>query len=132
MEHLSGIWFSIFSGIFAAFAGFFGKVTFDSEVIDSISTLLDFKYHRILQAILGLCLVGCNICMLQNFNKALQQSRNTIQASIINTAANFIFTALIGLAAFDEPLSLLWSTGTALIIIGTYLISSETKSLKEE
>jgi len=70
--------------------------------------------------------------MLQNFNKALQQSRNTIQASIINTAANFIFTALIGLAAFDEPLSLLWSTGTALIIIGTYLISSETKSLKEE
>ena len=52
MEHLSGIWFSIFSGIFAAFAGFFGKVTFDSEVIDSISTLLDFKVRNFIESFL--------------------------------------------------------------------------------
>jgi hypothetical protein len=32
--------------------------------------------------------------MLQTFNKALQASGTTIQASVINTASNFIFTVI--------------------------------------
>ena len=47
------------------------------------------------QVLFGLALVLSNILMLQNFNKALQASRTTLEASIINTASNFVFTVSI-------------------------------------
>ena len=47
------------------------------------------------QGLFGLALVLSNILMLQNFNKALQASRTTLEASIINTASNFVFTVSI-------------------------------------
>ena len=47
------------------------------------------------QSLFGLALVLSNILMLQNFNKALQASRTTLEASIINTASNFVFTVSI-------------------------------------
>jgi len=70
--------------------------------------------------------------MLQNFNKALQASRTTLEASIINTASNFVFTALIGYLAFNEELSVFWWSGTSLIIIGTYLVSTEGQEKGKE
>merc|ERR1719510_56942 len=79
---------------------------------------------HIIQVGLGCLMVISNILMLQTFNKALQISSTTIQVSIINTASNFIFTALIGFLAFGERLSLIWWSGTSLILIGTYVISS--------
>ena len=47
------------------------------------------------QVLFGLALVLSNILMLQNFNKALQASKTTLEASIINTASNFVFTVSI-------------------------------------
>jgi len=124
MENIAGLKHSVISGFFAALAGFFGKITFDANVLDTISS----SFHVgpvICQILFGLALVLSNILMLQNFNRALQASKTTLEASIVNTASNFIFTALIGYLAFSEELSFFWWSGTSLIIIGTYLISTE-------
>ena len=123
----SSITYSVTSGLFAALSGFLGKVTFDPEVI--VSTLkvhLDesnstFTYF--IQGSLGCFLILSNILMLQTFNKALQTASTTIQVSIVNTASNFIFTAIIGKLAFDEHLTLLWWCGTSLILFGIFLIN---------
>jgi len=127
MENTAGLKHSVISGFFAASAGFFGKITFDSNVLDTISS--SFHHFNVgpvfCQIVCGLALVLSNILMLQSFNRALQASKTTLEASIVNTASNFIFTAIIGYLAFSEELSLFWWSGTSLIIIGTYLISSE-------
>jgi len=131
MEIIAGLKHSVISGFFAALAGFFGKITFDSNVLDTISS----SFHVgpvICQLLFGLALVLSNILMLQNFNRALQASKTTLEASIVNTASNFIFTALIGYLAFSEELSLFWWSGTSLIIIGTYLISTEEAAGKDK
>ena len=125
----SSITYSVTSGLFAALSGFLGKVTFDPEVI--VSTLKGHLHESnpnftfFIQGVLGCFLILSNILMLQTFNKALQTSSTTIQASIVNTASNFIFTAIIGKLAFDEHLTLLWWCGTTLILFGIFLINPE-------
>jgi len=117
--------FSVLSGLFAALSGFLGKVTFDPGLVIAVSILnVRPNFMQIIQVGLGCLMVISNILMLQTFNKALQISSTTIQVSIINTASNFIFTALIGFLAFGERLSLIWWSGTSMILLGTYIISS--------
>jgi len=82
-------------------------------------------FEIIVQGGLGGLWILSNLLMLQTFNKALQNSSTTIQVSIVNTASNFIVTAVIGKVAFDEHLSLVWWCGTTLILAGIYLISSD-------
>jgi len=131
MENIAGLKFSVVSGLLAAFSGFFGKITFDSQIVDTISSKLHVGPF-VCQVLFGLALVLSNILMLQNFNKALQASKTTLEASIINTASNFVFTALIGYLAFNEELSVFWWSGTSLIIIGTYLVSTEGQEKGKE
>jgi len=117
--------FSVLSGLFAALSGFLGKVTFDPGLVIAVSILnVRTNFMHIIQVGLGCLMVISNILMLQTFNKALQISSTTIQVSILNTASNFIFTALIGFLAFGERLSLIWWSGTSMILLGTYIISS--------
>ena len=59
-------------------------------------SLISFFQPFVCQVLFGLALVLSNILMLQNFNKALQASRTTLEASIINTASNFVFTVSLG------------------------------------
>lgn len=127
---VSGLRHSVISGFFAALSGLFGKITFDQEILNSISSFFQLK-PLFVQIGLGSALILSNLLMLQSFNLALKNSETTLQASLVNTAFNFVFTALIGSVVFAENLSLFWWTGTTFIIIGIYIINQD-KSMKSE
>lgn len=56
------------------------------------------------------------------FTKALARGSSTTQVSIMNTSANFVITALLGLAIFAENLPPLWWLGAALLVAGNVII----------
>ena len=63
--------------------------------IQTVIPILDsIAFFQWIQALLVCCLVLSNILMLRSFNKALQDSETTLQASVVNTASNFIFTVI--------------------------------------
>ena len=51
-------------------------------------------------------LVLSNILMLRSFSKALQDSETTLQASVVNTASNFIFTVMTVFATYNQAFNL--------------------------
>ena len=51
-------------------------------------------------------LVLSNILMLRSFSKALQDSETTLQASVVNTASNFIFTVMTVFATYNQAFAL--------------------------
>ena len=56
------------------------------------------------------------------FTKALARGSSTTQVSIMNTSANFVITALLGLVIFAENLPPLWWLGAALLVAGNVII----------
>ena len=47
MENIAGLKFSVVSGLLAAFSGFFGKITFDSQIVDTISSKLQVGVRKL-------------------------------------------------------------------------------------
>lgn len=56
------------------------------------------------------------------FTKALARGHSATQVSIMNTSANFVLTALMGLAIFAESLPPLWWVGAAMLVAGNVII----------
>lgn len=56
------------------------------------------------------------------FTRALKAGHSATQVSIINTSANFLLTALLGLVIFSESLPPLWWAGAALLVAGNVII----------
>lgn len=56
------------------------------------------------------------------FTRALTLASSTVRVSILNTSANFIITAVLGLAIFSESLPGLWWLGAALLVAGSVII----------
>ena len=56
------------------------------------------------------------------FTRALAKGQSTTQVSIMNTSANFVITALLGLAIFAESLPPLWWLGAAMLVAGNVII----------
>lgn len=154
MAGVGAVSHSIISGVFAASAGVAGKLAFDKTLITKgcvnfysilqssealswleISQFLpSFLPHTdvcdnqvvwLLQLLVFIFLIVFNVLMFSHFNHALQLSSTTLQVSIINTASNFLTTALFGSILFNEVLNKTWWIGTALVIIGTVIIGSE-------
>ena len=63
---------------------------------------LSFCFFQFLQSLLVCGLVLSNILMLRSFSKALQDSETTLQASVVNTASNFIFTVMTVFATYNQ------------------------------
>ena len=55
------------------------------------------------------------------FTRALTLGTTT-RVSIINTSANFLITAILGLLIFREALPLLWFLGAAMLVAGNVVI----------
>lgn len=56
------------------------------------------------------------------FTKALTRATSTTRVSVVNTSANFMLTALLGLLIFGEALPPLWWVGAALLVVGNVVI----------
>ncbi|KAL7648725.1 UNVERIFIED_CONTAM: hypothetical protein RMT77_000633 [Armadillidium vulgare] len=63
-----------------------------------------------------------NCVMWTTFTKALRFTSTSLEATIINTASNFFFTAVVGQVLFDEVVTGLWWMGTVLILCGLLIM----------
>eukprot|EP00026_Physarum_polycephalum_P021188 Phypoly_transcript_24271.p1 GENE.Phypoly_transcript_24271~~Phypoly_transcript_24271.p1 ORF type:complete len:167 (-),score=13.51 Phypoly_transcript_24271:54-479(-) len=136
------------AGSCAAFASVFGKLAVNTNIVLQpvlylLSFVLDLGVHVtndtlviISQALrplfIGLIVLS-NILMWNMFTKAMD-SCGSVSATVINTAANFFFTAIFGRVFFAEPLSLMWGLGATCIMIGLAIMHKGTsdKKIKEK
>jgi len=91
----------------------------DTEDIQYICESLSFYVRVVFFGLIFLC----NTLMWTLFVRAMQACSSTVEATIINTASNLVFTALLGRLLFGEVLSLLWCAGMTLIVVGMVLIT---------
>ncbi|XP_046373855.1 uncharacterized protein LOC124147245 [Haliotis rufescens] len=64
----------------------------------------------------------CNGLMWTLFTKSLQLCSSSVEATVTNTAGNFLVTALVSRLMFQERLPVLWWLGSCCILIGLLLI----------
>lgn len=76
------------------------------------------------RALFFVFMILCNTIMWTVFTKSLHFCKSTLEATVTNTAANFFFTAIYGQVLFREVLSVMWWSGTGLIIIGLLFINA--------
>ncbi|CAK7262904.1 hypothetical protein SEPCBS57363_000288 [Sporothrix epigloea] len=118
------------SGACAAMNGVFAKLT---------TTELTTRLSHVVARIVGLDAAGAavevvvrgtffvlnlvfNGVMWTLFTRALKAGHSATQVSIMNTSANFVLTALLGLVIFSESLPPLWWAGAALLVAGNVVI----------
>ena len=65
------------------------------------------------------------------FTRALARGHSATQVSIMNTSANFVLTALLGLAIFSEALPPLWWVGAAMLVAGNVIIGRKDEGKAE-
>jgi len=56
------------------------------------------------------------------FTRALTLATSTTRVAVLNTSANFLATAVLGMLVFAEGLPLLWWCGAALLVAGSVVI----------
>jgi ABC-type bacteriocin/lantibiotic exporter with double-glycine peptidase domain len=65
------------------------------------------------------------------YTKALSASPSAVKVNIVNTASNFIITALLGAVVFGEKLPLLWWFGAGLLVAGSVIIGKREEGGEE-
>lgn len=65
------------------------------------------------------------------FTAALTRGSSSTRVSIINTSSNFVLTALLGFAIFQERLPLSWWVGASGLVVGTVVIGKREQEDKE-
>ncbi|KAI0478589.1 hypothetical protein GGR56DRAFT_630952 [Xylariaceae sp. FL0804] len=121
---------AIASGACAALNGVFAKLTTNdltSQISRGISGFLGLSsIEGFLEIVVRCVFFGLNLAfngvMWTLFTQALARGHSTTQVSIMNTSANFVLTALLGLAVFAESLPPLWWLGAALLVAGNVII----------
>jgi drug/metabolite transporter (DMT)-like permease len=66
------------------------------------------------------------------YTRALAAAPSAVHANVVNTAANFVVAALLGLAVFGERLPPLWWAGAALLVTGTVIIGRRSDDKAKE
>lgn len=65
-----------------------------------------------------------NAVMWGLFTRALTLAPSAIRVNVINTASNFLITAILGLVIFSETLPALWLVGAAMLVAGSVIIGA--------
>ncbi|KAF9572375.1 hypothetical protein EC968_009949 [Mortierella alpina] len=144
---------AILAGTFAALASVFAKLTLDARTVDFLhnacNTLLapttpyctslfiakEGETSPVIVAVRSACfalIFICNAAMWTLFTKALNRSRSSATVTVVNSAANFCLTAVLGYLLFSEPLALQWWFGASLIVVGSVLVSSDETSVSSK
>ncbi|KGM91950.1 uncharacterized protein PADG_11925 [Paracoccidioides brasiliensis Pb18] len=132
---------AIASGLFAATNGLFAKLT-TTSLTSAFSQTLTRLLHlppssealaeyitRALSFALNLLSNGI---MWALFTRALTASASSTKVAITNTTANFLLTALLGMAVFGERVDALWWVGAALMAGGCVIVGMRDGRKEEE
>ena len=112
---------ALLSGLLAAASSFVGKLGLDSAVARPLLARLP---------LLGLTL-ALNSAMVTLYTRSLALAGVAAEASLLNTAANLLLTALLSYFIFHEPFSVQWLFGAALILVGVTILLSDEKPSEE-
>ena len=125
---------ALLSGLVAAAGGALGKVSVDksNRIIAAIhdqchAPKADGAVTTCMVVVLGAravaltLMLAFNALMVSLFVRSLHRSGTTI-ATVLNTASNFLVSALIGWAVFGESLTLQWFCGASLIVAGVLIV----------
>ncbi|KAL2390520.1 hypothetical protein RJ035_001131 [Blastomyces gilchristii] len=122
---------AIASGLFAATNGLFAKLTtthLTATISQTLSHFLNLppSSARIAEYITRALFFALNILsngvMWAMFTRALTASASSTKVAITNTTANFLLTALLGMAVFGERVDGLWWVGAALMAGGCVVV----------
>ncbi|XP_017863382.1 PREDICTED: uncharacterized protein LOC108614022 isoform X1 [Drosophila arizonae] len=120
--------YSFLAGACAAGGSFFGKLpSFLSAMnllqVDAVQpagyAYLEFALVQVFP--LGLMLF-CNVCNLRYFLKALQMTQQTLTATVLTAASNYVLSFILGALVYREPLTALSGAGIALILTGLWFL----------
>ncbi|KAF2103150.1 hypothetical protein NA57DRAFT_72132 [Rhizodiscina lignyota] len=123
---------AISSGACAAFNGVFAKLTttsLTSSWAGSIASGLHLSPENKLveYAVRGTMFLFnllFNAIMWALFTRALTLAPSAIRVNVLNTASNFLITAVVGLLVFSEALPALWFLGAAMLVAGSVIIGA--------
>lgn len=106
--------YAMTAGMFGALSGAVGKMSVTSDlVIESYLRVLLFLFNGV-----------CTAQMWRYYLKALSLGP-TPTCQILNTGTNFVVSALLGLAVFDETVNQMWVFGAICVAAGMGIIASD-------
>lgn len=114
------------AGTCAALGSFFGKLTSSSaraDLLASDSTLGGDGWLP--TAVFVVLMVLSNAMVWTFFVRALHSAGGSLVATVTSAATNYAVSALLGCMVFGERTSLLWWSGTGLVIVGLVLIGTD-------
>ncbi|KRF85230.1 uncharacterized protein [Drosophila virilis] len=127
--------YSFVAGACAAGGSFFGKLP---SFLDALNLLqpnamksvagfayVEFALVQLLPLGLMLC---CNVCNLRYFLKALQMTQQTLTATVLAAASNYVLSFILGTIVYREPLTALSGVGITLILAGLWFLCDTTDS----
>ncbi|KAI3641649.1 hypothetical protein MIR68_000319 [Amoeboaphelidium protococcarum] len=124
---------AICSGFMAALSSVFAKMTLSAQTLEYLRVIVGYFGYIDVQELAGVeryakfissaLVILCNVLMWAIFTKALAKSKSAVSATVINTASNFCFSALLGHLFFNESLNAQWWGGCSMIIAGCVLIN---------
>lgn len=116
MQHL------LLAGFFAACGSVFGKLSGgEFEFLHVLYPTLVYIIQPYLIVLQGLCIalmIICNVLNWRHFLKALHSTEQTLTATVVSAATNYIFSFFFGIVLFGESISMVSLLGTFFIIIG--------------
>ncbi|EFX06156.1 hypothetical protein CMQ_4225 [Grosmannia clavigera kw1407] len=124
------------SGACAAFNGVFAKLTttkLTGHLALGLAHALGLtKAAAAVEIVVRAVFFGLNLAfnglMWTVFTKALARGHSATQVSVMNTSANFVLTALLGLMIFSEALPPLWWLGAAMLVAGNVIIGRKDEA----
>ncbi|KAI8049855.1 hypothetical protein BDF22DRAFT_657404 [Syncephalis plumigaleata] len=133
----SEVLLAVLAGLSAATASLFGKLAMEERTASAASTayyfiqkldldiLLDLNQTLwLVRALFAGAMILANAAMWAFFTKSLSRTQSSARVTVINSCANFCFTALFGHVCFNEPLAMRWWFGAALMVAGGMLVAA--------
>ncbi|KAG9957807.1 hypothetical protein KCU61_g8853, partial [Aureobasidium melanogenum] len=123
--------FAVASGACAALNGVFAKLTtthLTTAWAESLSHVFGLSgpnkfFEFLVRGLFFVLNLVFNGIMWGLFTRALTLASSTTRVSVINTSANFMITAVLGVLIFSETLPGLWLLGAAMLVAGSVIIA---------
>ncbi|XP_048756155.2 transmembrane protein 42-like [Ostrea edulis] len=137
MHHGQGLMLAVSAGIMAAFGSVSAKLATSNHILLDLcqvifASALCEQMSILLRILFFAMIFVCNGLMWTFFTKSLQFCSSTAEATVTNTASNFLVSALMGVALFNETLTLRWWMGASLIVLGLLLIHRANMKEREK
>ncbi|XP_053956500.1 uncharacterized protein LOC128862097 [Anastrepha ludens] len=132
---------SFTAGAFAAGGSFFGHAPSQLTKVPLLANLLaptaEATYYFefiLLRALPIVLMVICNVLNWRYFLKALQRAEQTLTATVLTAATNYILSFILGALVYREEITVLSTVGAAFIIAGLWFLckAQEEQKAKEK